>query len=395
QITLVDSTGRAILRCAPPFLPKGASDKRSRFALRESTKRTATAIDAFSVEEVRESATDPYALAFVIDHSGSMGKVRIRKLREAVRSTLNIIGTNDMITVMPFAGSSGVDIALTSDTSVMRSGMDIENHASIKPGTAIYDATLHAVRELGAAPKDKKKAILMFTDGEDGSSKANLNDAIRSARDSGVAVYTIAYGLTNEEPLYALATKTGGQFYRIYSTREFPMVFQDIYRSLKNYYRIRYAPPPCAGIHSVRAELRLPEIGIKRLSVQGSYDKSLFTELDTVGSVTFLNIEFATGSADIQPASARDLDEMAVSLLAHPNTVMEIRGHTDDKGSAQTNEKLSLLRADAVAGALQQRGVPSSRLRTRGFGSSQPLVPNTSEENRAKNRRTEFVIVSQ
>jgi outer membrane protein OmpA-like peptidoglycan-associated protein len=74
---------------------------------------------------------------------------------------------------------------------------------------------------------------------------------------------------------------------------------------------------------------------------------------------------------------------------------MEIRGHTDDKGSAQTNEKLSLLRADAVAGALQQRGVPSSRLRTRGFGSSQPLVPNTSEENRAKNRRTEFVIVSQ
>jgi outer membrane protein OmpA-like peptidoglycan-associated protein len=395
QITLVDSTGRAILGCAPPFLPKGASDKRYWFALRDSCNGTATAIDAFSVEEVRESATDPYALAFVIDHSGSMGKVRIRKLREAVRSTLNIIGTNDMITVMPFAGSSGVDIALTSDTSVMRSGMDIENHASIKPGTAIYDATLHAVRELGAAPKDKKKAILMFTDGEDGSSKAKLNDAIRSARDSGVAVYTIAYGLTNEEPLYALATKTGGQFYRIYSTREFPMVFQDIYRSLKNYYRIRYAPPPCAGIHSVRAELRLPEIGIKRLSVQGSYDKSLFTELDTVGSVTFLNIEFATGSADIQPASARDLDEMAVSLLAHPNTVMEIRGHTDDKGSAQTNEKLSLLRADAVARALQQRGVPSSRLRTRGFGSSQPLVPNTSEENRAKNRRTEFVIVSQ
>ena len=395
QLTLTDSTGRAILGCAPPYLRADMRAGSYWVGLQDSCNGERSVISTFSVEEVRESSTDPYALAFVIDHSGSMGKTRIRKLREAVKSTLSIIGTTDMVTVMPFAGSSGVDVLLTSDTALMRSSMDIEKHASIKPGTAIYDATIHAVRELSAAPKEKKRAILMFTDGEDGSSKSKLTDAIRAARDSGVAVYAIAYGLTNEEPLLALAQKTGGQFYRIYSTREFPLVFRDIYRSLKNYYRIRYAPPPCAGIHTVRAELRIPEIGVKRLVASGTYDKSLFTDLDSVGSITFLNIEFTTGSADIQPGSSGDLDVMAAALLAHPRTVMEIRGHTDDRGTPQTNERLSLQRADAVARALQERGVDASRLRTRGFGSSQPLVPNTSDDNRAKNRRTEFVIVAQ
>ncbi|MFM8472507.1 MAG: hypothetical protein ACKOBV_03160 [Candidatus Kapaibacterium sp.] len=48
-----------------------------------------------------------------------------------------------------------------------------------------------------------------------------------------------------------------------------------------------------------------------------------------------------------------------------------------------------------MARALQERGVDGGRLRTRGYGSAQPLVPNTSDENRAKNRRTEFVIVAQ
>ncbi|MFM8474156.1 MAG: VWA domain-containing protein, partial [Candidatus Kapaibacterium sp.] len=321
QLILSDPTGRAILGCAPPYLSKDARVRDYWTGLVDSCNGIATSIGTFSVEEVRESANDPYALAFVIDHSGSMGKVRIRKLREAVKATMSIIGTQDMVTVMPFAGSSGVDIPLTSDTALMRASMDIEKHASIKPGTAIYDATLHALRELTAAPREKKRAILMFTDGEDGSSKSKLNDAIRAARDSGVAVYAIAYGLTNEEPLLALAQKTGGQFYRIYSTREFPLVFRDIYRSLKNYYRVRYKPAPCAGIHTVRAELRIPEIGVKRLVATGRYDKSVFTDLDSVGSITFLNIEFATGSADIQPGSSGDLDVMAAALLAHPRTV--------------------------------------------------------------------------
>ena len=73
--------------------------------------------------------------------------------------------------------------------------------------------------------------------------------------------------------------------------------------------------------------------------------------------------------------------------------VVEVRGHTDDKGTDELNQKLSEARAEAVATALVLSGVARTQLRTKGFGKMQPLASNDTEENRRKNRRTEFAIV--
>jgi OOP family OmpA-OmpF porin len=124
------------------------------------------------------------------------------------------------------------------------------------------------------------------------------------------------------------------------------------------------------------------------------YDKSLFTELDTVGSMTFINIEFETGKAVINSESLPLLEQIAATMKSHPNITMEIRGHTDDRGSDALNQTLSKQRAEAVADVLVNLGVPREHLRSKGFGSMQPIVANDSDENRAKNRRTEFVIVA-
>ncbi len=394
RATVTDSTGRVILGLAPPYLKNAALVQRYWTALYDSCKGINSRIDSFSVREIRENTNEPYALAFVIDHSGSMGKMRIRKLREAVRSTMNIVRKGDMLCVIPFAGSAAVDVPLSADSATFKRMYSLDSHARIRGGTSIYDAVEVAAKELAKAPSGYRKVVLLFTDGEDTGSKRTLSEAVRMSRDSGVAVYAVAYGLTNEAPLETLTRLSNGRFYRIYSTREFPYMFADIYNSLKSYYLITYQPPPCNGIHNVNFELSLPELGVKRLVGRASYDKSLFSELDTVGSITFLNLEFESAKYSISDSAVKQLEQIADDLKAHPNVVVEIRGHTDDVGSPESNQRLSENRSSAVADALVRLGVPRKQLKTAGFGSQRPLVPNSSPENRAKNRRTEFVILA-
>ena len=89
------------------------------------------------------------------------------------------------------------------------------------------------------------------------------------------------------------------------------------------------------------------------------------------------------------------MDEIVTLLKEHPNVIVEIQGHTDDVGSEAFNLKLSQKRAEAVRQYLIDHGIEPDRLIAKGYGESKPLVPNTSPENRAKNRRVEFVILGE
>ena len=73
-------------------------------------------------------------------------------------------------------------------------------------------------------------------------------------------------------------------------------------------------------------------------------------------------------------------------------TMLVIAGHTDDTGPYQYNMNLSMARADAVKNYLMAQNVQSVRLETQGYGPNYPAVPNTSDANRAQNRRVEIHI---
>jgi OOP family OmpA-OmpF porin len=88
-----------------------------------------------------------------------------------------------------------------------------------------------------------------------------------------------------------------------------------------------------------------------------------------------------------------ELDKLVDLMTDFPFLRVEIEGHTDDQGSDGYNEKLSHDRAKAVADYLIQKKVDAARITWKGYGESRPLKPNTSEENRALNRRVEFHIV--
>lgn len=104
-------------------------------------------------------------------------------------------------------------------------------------------------------------------------------------------------------------------------------------------------------------------------------------------------ITFAYDRADIQPQYRSTLDRVADVLAEYNSTLVDVYGHTDSTGSDAYNQDLSERRARSVADYLASRGVRPERLGTRGYGESQPVASNATEEGRAENRRVEIKIV--
>ena len=104
------------------------------------------------------------------------------------------------------------------------------------------------------------------------------------------------------------------------------------------------------------------------------------------------DILYPTNSAELSNRSRVILDEFIVFLRDNPGIRVAIHGHTDDVGEDAFNLDLSKRRAHSVYYYLTTKGIPSSRLSWQGFGKTRPVADNTTEEGRAKNRRTEFVI---
>jgi OmpA-OmpF porin, OOP family len=122
-------------------------------------------------------------------------------------------------------------------------------------------------------------------------------------------------------------------------------------------------------------------------------DVSTLVTLDGDSILVRETISFPHGKAEIEPVSMDLLDAVARILVSTTAiTRLTIEGHTDTTGEPAANQPLSEERALAVKKYLESKGVDPSRLESRGFGSSQPVDTNETEEGRAKNRRVEFKV---
>jgi len=107
---------------------------------------------------------------------------------------------------------------------------------------------------------------------------------------------------------------------------------------------------------------------------------------------TFADLTFDVATANLTPQAVPTLDGIAAALARAPNARILVEGHTDVTGNAEDNQRLSLARAQAVKDALAARGVADDRIEVAGRGQDQPAASNDTEEERAKNRRTEIVV---
>ncbi|GAB3491253.1 hypothetical protein GCM10027341_04000 [Spirosoma knui] len=118
-----------------------------------------------------------------------------------------------------------------------------------------------------------------------------------------------------------------------------------------------------------------------------------FGVVEKAKPVQLKNLYFDQSSPVIRPESFPELDQLAAMLLENPSLQLELRGHTDNQGDFDLNVKLSRDRCQSVIDYLVSKGIARSRLKAVGRGPIDALAPNTSEENRKKNRRVEFVVL--
>lgn len=104
-------------------------------------------------------------------------------------------------------------------------------------------------------------------------------------------------------------------------------------------------------------------------------------------------VTFDTDSTVLKPGFTATLDQIAASLNKYPNSLVDVYGHTDSTGSDAYNQTLSENRARVVADYLVSRGVNPQRIRSTGFGKTQPVASNDTPEGRAANRRVTLKIV--
>ena len=116
------------------------------------------------------------------------------------------------------------------------------------------------------------------------------------------------------------------------------------------------------------------------------------TPIEKIFTKKFNQVYFETNAAVLQKISSVELDALVRYLKTTANAQILIEGHTDNTGTVTQNNLLSLQRANAIANYLQQKGIATARIQTKGLGSSMPIADNKTAEGRAKNRRTDFTI---
>lgn len=110
--------------------------------------------------------------------------------------------------------------------------------------------------------------------------------------------------------------------------------------------------------------------------------------------VVLKNIFFDSNKFDLKPQSKTELQKLIDFLIENPKIEIQISGHTDDIGNDQSNLVLSQNRSKAVFKYLTERQIDEKRLSFKGYGEASPIADNNTEEGRANNRRTEFIITS-
>jgi OmpA-OmpF porin, OOP family len=132
-----------------------------------------------------------------------------------------------------------------------------------------------------------------------------------------------------------------------------------------------------------------PDISVKPAAapVDATVCQQLFSDLLGRGK-----IRFVSGRATIDPDSVGLLDRLIETALRCPNADIEIAGHTDADGEDGFNQALSEKRAQAVVDYLVKAGLPATRFTAAGYGSTQPIASNDTDEGKAQNRRIDFVV---
>ena len=154
-----------------------------------------------------------------------------------------------------------------------------------------------------------------------------------------------------------------------------------------NEYRLEFARESYF-MHKISAYVDSDSLTQGKLSINADMNAIQKNQAYTINDVLF-----ATGKSDLNARSKEILEELIVTMQENPTLIIEMGSHTDDVGGDAMNLTLSQKRAEACVNYMIEGGIRADRLIARGYGEAVPVADNSSEEGRAKNRRTEFKVI--
>ena len=189
-----------------------------------------------------ESQTSALTIALLVDTTGSMLKP-LPHVKNAVADLLSEIKPQDRFGLFAFNNRLQVLVPFTKDR---RSALRALFRMRASGSTALFDSLAQLAPHL--ARVTGKKAILLFTDGEDTSSVLSMEDSVRTIKRVGIPIYTVFQGRALESQLLIdrltdISDATGGVAVRIRRPEEISRVFTEIVKDLQNLYLLGYYPP--------------------------------------------------------------------------------------------------------------------------------------------------------
>jgi|GEM_PF-4853398 len=399
-VKVYNHLGESIIGLAPPYISHDeALEKYWREVTDLSDEKECSPnpriIEPFSVTEIRKNQAPNHAITYVLDYSGSMGGNR-DLFEKLIRKMVISSRSGDMFSFVPFAGTSHIAQPMTYDLAKVKSLFDNKYYLdSIESGTAILPALEEAIIETSKANDSLTKAIMLLTDGFDGFSDYEEKSTLAKASSNNIKIYAISYGLGNNSSLLKkYAEDTGGRYYLVTNPAEFKFAFADMYLDLSAFYKITFKPNQCRGHHNVSIDLLLDNLDNMKLSADAEYRRAILPKKEPGVTVTYLDILFETGSAEIDTSSNEIIKQLATELKKRRDIRIEVIGHTDNIGSEEDNQKLSEERAEAVMESLIEFGIRRRDISYKGEGEINAVATNATPEGRAKNRRTELKITA-
>jgi len=389
-----------------------------------------TQINNFEVEETVDAKL-PTAVALVLDHSGSMGTARINSLQYGALKLLKNKNAKDAYMLIKYDNRIKIEVPFSLNSSAFSTSLANTGATGYGGGTALNDATYLAIKKLSKLDSYTKKTIILFTDGFENASMYEKSDIIKSAIEGNIEINIVGFGEeVNEEYLKSIAYSTGGGFYHIYETENLKDIFTDIDYKRRNFYSIKFETK-VKGNHIALLQLCQNSekhdsllVGFNTNYEKDDYDflspiapivmkdlkktefEKLIIPLDILlkpviskeinnefEKIDFPNILFQTNSATIIKSEESGIQAIVDFMNKYPKLYLEINGHTDNLGDANWNLQLSKSRAEAAKNLIVNGGIKDYRISTNGYGQTQPITTNDTEEGRTLNRRIEFKIL--
>lgn len=409
-------------------------------------------VDDFKVTEHRAYDSIPNAISLVIDFSGSMGWPRADALQDGVEKFIQSKKEGDEISLFKYDHRVVKESKPISNKDRLIRRLFRSDFSSFGGSTALLDAIDAGIFSVKNVRNVSKKIVIVFTDGIENSSLTTRNEVIARAVENGVSIYTVAFGdLIDVNYLKSIAYNTRGGFYQTFNVTDFEWLFKDIYSKAENYYSVKYQTEDKGSqvqvlkickdnlntSDSLAIEFANDPKDIEYLlenenlyvdnpvKYEGKeFDKnSFFYNNREAKNLTFLKpkgVQLLVIDPDIETKieddfdkidlptfnfkydktnTVQDTEERINQLIAftkkYPDVKLMISGHTDNNGSLEYNDKLSLNRAKIVKKALVERGVNPDILFVEGIGEISPIATNDTPEGRQKNRRVEFRIIKE